>query len=59
MSANIGAAKEVCNKAKVSTDTTKRYTLITAVNEFVDKAVESEDEDVAETFVRELITTSK
>lgn len=51
--------KEVCIQAKVSTDKAKRHTLIRAVNESVDKALESEEEDVAETFVRDLLTTAK
>ncbi|KAM9735208.1 uncharacterized protein ACNS7B_014526 [Menidia menidia] len=51
--------KEVCIQAKVSPDKGKRHTLIRAVNESVDKAIESEEEEVAETFVRELLATAK
>lgn len=51
--------KQVCNQAKVLTETTKRHVLIRAINESVDTAVGREDEDVAETFVRELIATAK
>lgn len=46
--------KAVCIQAKVSTEATKRHTLIRALNKSVDNAVESEGEDVAETFVRDL-----
>lgn len=51
--------KEVCNQAKVSPDKAKRHTLIRAINESVDEAVENEDKEVAETFVQELLATAK
>ncbi|KAL2089169.1 hypothetical protein ACEWY4_016068 [Coilia grayii] len=51
--------KEVCIQAKVSTDKAKRHTLIRAINESVEKAIESEEEDVAETFVRGLTAVAK
>lgn len=50
--------KQVCNQAKVLTETTKRHALIQAVNESVDTAVGREDKDVAKTFVWELIATA-
>ncbi|KAK0144802.1 hypothetical protein N1851_016626 [Merluccius polli] len=51
--------KVMCIQAKVSPDKTKRHTLIRAVNESVDNAIESEEDDVAETFVQELLATAK
>ena len=50
--------KEVCIQAKVSTDKEKRHTLIRLINESVDQALEDEEDDVADTVVRELLATA-
>ncbi|XP_063049996.1 uncharacterized protein LOC134444699, partial [Engraulis encrasicolus] len=51
--------KQVCTQAKVPSDTSKRHALIRNINETVDKVIDSEDENAAELFVRELIATAK